>query len=84
MPLDQLLSVPATELARLIRDREVSSTEVVQTHLDRIAEVNPHLNAVVQFAPDALARASVADDAVVRGEPLGPLHGAPSASTVGH
>lgn len=77
MPPDDLHAVPATELARLIRDREVSSTEVVQAHLDRIAEVNPQLNAVVQFAPDALKRAGVADDAIVRGEPVGPLHGVP-------
>ena len=38
----------ATSLARAIRTRDVSSEEVVEAHLRRIAEVNPSLNAVVQ------------------------------------
>jgi amidase len=38
----------AVELAALICDREVSSREVVQEHLDRIEAVNPHLNAIVR------------------------------------
>ena len=42
----------AVELAALIRDREVSSREVVQAHLDRIETVNPHLNAIVRLLPD--------------------------------
>lgn len=74
---EDVLAASATELARRVRDRELSSAELVQAHVDRIAEVNPQLNAVVQLAPDALARARVADEATVRGEPLGPLHGVP-------
>lgn len=77
MAIEELLTAPATTLAGMIRDGKVSSTEVVRTHLDRIAEVNPQLNAVVQLAPNALERAAVADDAVARGEPLGALHGVP-------
>uniref|UniRef100_A0A8C7XHG4 Fatty acid amide hydrolase 2b n=1 Tax=Oryzias sinensis TaxID=183150 RepID=A0A8C7XHG4_9TELE len=43
-----LLLLPATQLARKIRRKEVSSVEVVQTFIDRIQEVNPFLNAVVK------------------------------------
>ncbi|KAK7910322.1 hypothetical protein WMY93_015006 [Mugilogobius chulae] len=43
-----LLLESATQLARKIRRREVSSVEVVQTYIDRIQEVNPLINAVVQ------------------------------------
>ncbi|XP_034020851.1 fatty-acid amide hydrolase 2-B [Thalassophryne amazonica] len=43
-----LLLASATELARKIRRREVSSVEVVQTFIDRIQEVNPLINAVVK------------------------------------
>ena len=60
-PRDQtdLTSVSASELARLIRRRAVSSVEVVQAHLDRIAQVNPDLNAVVQNrGAAALSRAT--------------------------
>ncbi len=37
----------ATELATLIRTKQLSSREVVQAHLDRTAAVNPKVNAVV-------------------------------------
>ncbi|XP_053199330.1 fatty-acid amide hydrolase 2-B [Scomber japonicus] len=43
-----LLVVSATQLARKIRRREVSSVEVVQAYIDRIQEVNPLLNAMVK------------------------------------
>ncbi|XP_008321624.1 fatty-acid amide hydrolase 2-B [Cynoglossus semilaevis] len=45
---DPLLLLPATQLARKIRRREVSSVEVVQAYIDRIQEVNPLINAVVK------------------------------------
>jgi amidase len=68
----------AVELAAMIRDREVSSREVVQAHLDRIGAVNPHLNAIVRLLPqEALAAADAADRAVADGATLGALHGVP-------
>jgi Asp-tRNA(Asn)/Glu-tRNA(Gln) amidotransferase A subunit family amidase len=41
-----------TTLAELIRKREVSATEVVEAHLERIERLNPALNAVVTVASD--------------------------------
>lgn len=68
----------ATELAALIRTKQLSSREVVQAHLDRIEAVNPQINAVVTLmAERALASADAADRAVITGAPLGPLHGVP-------
>ena len=68
----------ATELAALIRTKQLSSREVVQTHLDRIAAVNPKVNAIVTLmADDALQSADAADKAVASGIDLGPLHGVP-------
>jgi amidase len=62
----------------MIRNREVSSREVVQAHLDRVAAVNPYLNAIVRLLPDqALAAADAADAMVADGAALGPLHGVP-------
>ncbi|KAM9398812.1 fatty-acid amide hydrolase 2-A-like isoform 2-T2 [Salvelinus alpinus] len=43
-----LLKVPAMRLARMIRRREVTSVEVVQTYIDRIQEINPLINAMVK------------------------------------
>jgi Asp-tRNA(Asn)/Glu-tRNA(Gln) amidotransferase A subunit family amidase len=63
----------ATELARLIRDGQLSPVEVVQAHLDRIEALNPSLNAYVGLdAERALAEARAAED-----EPTRPLLGVP-------
>lgn len=68
----------ATELAGLVRRREISAYELVEHHLRRIEQVNPLINAVVQLDADrALDAAHGADDTVARGLPLGPLHGVP-------
>jgi amidase len=76
--VDELWRESAVELAAMIRDREVSSREVIQAHLDRIEAVNPHLNAIVRLLPEqALAAADAADRAVSDGTRLGPLHGVP-------
>src|SRR5689334_19342727 len=71
---DALWSKGAGELAGLIRDKQVSSREVVQAHLDRIEATNGAVNAVtVTLADAALAAADEAD----RTPPTGPLHGVP-------
>jgi amidase len=77
--VSELWRKSAVELAAMIRDREVSSREVVQAHLDRIEAVNPSLNAIVRLLPDeALAAADEADAADrAGGDQRGPLHGVP-------
>src|SRR5277367_778408 len=68
----------ATELAALIRTKQLSSREVVQAHLDRVQAVNPKINAVVTLmAEDALKSADAADKVVASGAALGLLHGVP-------
>ena len=74
----ELAFTPATELRRLVRARQVSPVEVVEAILRRIERVNPTVNAYVTVAADqALAAARDAEAAVLRGDPLGPLHGVP-------
>ncbi|MEZ5392502.1 MAG: amidase [Bryobacterales bacterium] len=74
----EITSLSATELARRIRSRALSSREVVQAHLDRISEWNPRLNAIVDLdAEGALEQAARADEAQANGRPLGRLHGVP-------
>lgn len=68
----------ATELAQLIRTKELSPVEVIKAHLDRIEAVNPKVNAVVTLmADDALKAAKLAEKAVMNGDELGVLHGVP-------
>lgn len=70
----------ARKLGEMLRRREVSATEVLDSHLARIAEHNPRLNAIVTLTEDiARKQATLADEAARRGEFLGPLHGIPVA-----
>jgi amidase len=63
----------ATELARALASRELSSVELLHSLLDRIEQLNPALNAIVTLdAERALRRASEADDALARGHCWGP------------
>lgn len=68
------------EAARAIADKKVSSREVTQASLDRIAAWNPRLNAFMAIEPDqALAAADEADAALAKGNVRGVLHGVPMA-----
>ena len=75
---DDLWRASAGELAAAIRRGEVSSLEVIESHLARVDAVNGHLNAVVRvLADEAREAAQAADEAVAAGAELGPLHGVP-------
>src|SRR6185369_17644045 len=73
-PMNELLRISATQQARLIREREITSLELVETHLARIAEVNPHINAAIEVFPDQALDAARAAD---RTHATAPLHGVP-------
>ncbi len=76
--MNELCAKGAGDLARMIASGEVTSTEVVEAHLARIAEVNPDLNAVtVTLADDARAAATAVDRSIAAGRRLGPLAGVP-------
>ncbi len=76
--MDDIITFSATCQVAAIKEKSVSAVEVVQAHLDRIAEVNPTLNAVVQIRSEgALADARAADASLARGDSPGPLHGVP-------
>lgn len=73
-----LIFTSAHRLARAIRDRQVSSREILETYLEQIAKHNPTLHAVVTLDEEgARKKAQAADDALVKGEIWGPLHGIP-------
>lgn len=75
---DDLWRAGAGELAAAIRRGEVSSVEVIESHLARVEAVNGHLNAVVRvLADEARAAAQAADEVAAAGAELGPLHGVP-------
>lgn len=68
----------ALELVNLIRNKKLSPVEVADAVLARIETVNPALNAFCLVAADqARTAAREAEIAVMKDEPLGPLHGVP-------
>lgn len=76
--MTSLLSLSATKQAALIRDRELSSAELIEAHLSHISAVNPAINAVVEMIGGrAREQARAADDALARDQSCGPLHGVP-------
>src|ERR1700757_4100656 len=79
MDLD-LCYMPATEMARRIRDGRLSPVELIDNSLARIAAVNPALNCFCFVYPEeARARARAAEAEAKAGAKLGPLHGVPFA-----
>lgn len=75
---DDLCFTDATDLAELIRSRQISAVEIVEAHLRRIEAVDPLINSVVTLMADmALTAARSADDDIRRNEATGPLHGVP-------
>src|SRR5262249_9362612 len=66
------------EVASLLRAKQVSPLELVDSHLDRIATLQPKLNAFVHIdAHAARLAAHSASQQIARGDALGPLHGIP-------
>lgn len=80
MVQDSVLDGSALEQARLIRERQLTSTELTGAYLDRIERLNPTLNSFVAvFHRRALAAARV-KDAMLRARgsrALPPFHGVP-------
>lgn len=73
-----LLSQTVTEVAELIKNKEVSPVELTQAQLAHARELNDTVNSYISFRDDAaLAEAKKAEDEIVSGQYKGPLHGIP-------
>ena len=77
----EICTLPARQLAAMVRSRTLSSREVVGAFLQQIDALNPHFNAIVSMVDrdQVMAQADAADTAVARGDAVGPLHGLPQA-----
>ncbi|KAF8368724.1 hypothetical protein PRIPAC_86553 [Pristionchus pacificus] len=69
-PTDDLLQISASQAARMIRDKEISSLELVSAYIRRIEEINHLINAVVEENfTDAKEKARAADKEVNEATP---------------
>jgi amidase len=79
-PDDELLSLSGVELRRRIGTKEISPVELLEACIARVEAVNPAVNAMA--ATDfvqARKMAAIAETEARKGEPLGRLHGLPTA-----
>ena len=61
-------ALEGVEVARLIKSKQLSASEVAESHINRIDDVNKKLNAVVvRTDADARARAQEVDNGKVQG-----------------
>lgn len=67
------------EMQRAMRERRVTSREIVQQYLARIAMYDDKLRATITVNPNALKDADELDRERARGKLRGPLHGIPIA-----
>lgn len=76
--MSELAFASATKLAQMIRDKEISSVELLEFYLHRVDEYNPGLNAIIwQMQDEAMDAARRADEALASESSIGPLHGVP-------
>jgi aspartyl-tRNA(Asn)/glutamyl-tRNA(Gln) amidotransferase subunit A len=78
---DEILYLPASELAKRIQSKALSPVDLTKAYLDRSEKIGPKLNAYARLTPEiALAEAEAADKEIKRGHYRGPLHGIPYAA----
>lgn len=77
--MTDLTRLSAADLSARLTAGEVSSVEVTQAHLDRIAAVDGDVHAFLHVSADALDSAAAVDADRAAGKPLGELAGVPIA-----
>ncbi len=76
--LEEAAFYPVTQLAELIRSRQVTSLELTEMYLARLKRYDAQLKCVAAYTEDlAIAQARRADSEIARGLYRGPLHGIP-------
>jgi amidase len=74
-----IVEASIADMRAAMEQRRVTSRDLVQQCLIRIATYEERLNAVMTVNPDALAEAEALDSERARGKVRGPLHGIPIA-----
>ncbi|MBL8048610.1 MAG: amidase [Chthonomonas sp.] len=75
---EDIAFLTATELAALIRSRQLTARRLTEIYIRRIERLSPKLlNVISLLAPSALAQADVLDAEASKGKFRGPLHGLP-------
>jgi fatty acid amide hydrolase 2 len=68
--MHELLTYSATKLSELIRKKEVTSSEIVNIHIEQIKKVNPLLNAVVKERFEEAQKEAKNADQIIKKEQM--------------
>ena len=75
---DELAFYSVLELASLLKDQKITSTELTQLYLERIRRYDDTLLSVITITEElAMKQARRADEEIQQGQYRGPLHGIP-------
>ena len=78
--LSELLTKNIHELAPLIKNKDMSPTELTKGMLSRIEKYDDKIHSYSLVTADkAISDAEIAEKQILKGEYLGPLHGIPIA-----
>jgi amidase len=76
--MSDLVFWTASQMAKAIRDRQVSAQDILEAHFQQIKAHNAKLNAIVTLDEEhARKQAKAVDEAIARGEIWGALQGVP-------
>ena len=76
----ELFFSSAIDLLKLIKSKQISSVELVESYFNRINQLNPKLNSYINLTySNAIQQAQIADRSISLKDTLGPLHGLPIA-----
>ena len=76
--MDDIAFQSAVNQVKAIKDRKISSSELLEIYIERYERYNPSINAIVEVNFEAArVRARLADEALANNENWGPLHGLP-------
>jgi len=75
--MESILALSGCDQAELLRKRQLTSSELVRAHLDRIAAINGRLNAVVDVLRDAALSGAAESDVRLANGTARPLEGVP-------
>ncbi len=74
-----IIEATIPDMQRAMRERRITSREIVQQYFARIAKYDAKLHATITVNPNALAEADQLDRERAAGRLRGPLHGIPIA-----
>lgn len=73
----ELLTLPVTELAKLIKNRQLSSVDLTTMLLQHAHQYNPEINAYISFRDERALAGAALHEEIAQGNYKGTFHGIP-------